>query len=570
LFELDISRILKLVLIVEIIILLGNALAISRDYQDSWIIEGLEIPFVLFVATYALVFYSEKKVPSMVLLAVIGRLVFMLIPNLKYIWFQGTSIDQQVQYFLANHVYNKGYIATLGGFGVEVYGSTPFIHLNFATFSIVLNMPVVDSLKYLPVLLSSLYPLLTYVVMKDFEFSKGTTALKYALFISSVPFSPEKYTVTGSQFGVLLAFLILVSLVILFRKNDRRHLFIFILFIFALAGAHSSSSVLLTIFLLTAVLLQRISYFRPKSSLKVPELFTATLICVGWLVFQANFTFDHIIHLAFVFAPTGATAGTEQVPLRFFDLARVDILAAINIFLSLYGPDVFLLLLTLAGLTILLKRRKQLDSSSKFLFLICGLMLLYLPIAYVAKIGPFRVLHFASCLFPIFTGIFLFHTCKRKRWVAVVILSLIVLLATVKLYRYQPLIPSANILIENLPESEPVLYVGGVNSIYQRQMIEFARNYVRGRIACDQVTQNQIMGLTEASFYAAHLAWYYPLDESQLERRYDCFLIHLPGVSGRLTEQAEMRTRALILEVIYNSSVIYTNGESYALAHTPP
>jgi hypothetical protein len=30
-----------------------------------------------------------------------------------------------------------------------------------------------------------------------------------------------------------------------------------------------------------------------------------------------------------------------------------------------------------------------------------------------------------------------------------------------------------------------------------------------------------------------------------------------------------MRTRDLILEAIYNSSVIYTNGESYALTHTP-
>jgi hypothetical protein len=178
-------------------------------------------------------------------------------------------------------------------------------------------------------------------------------------------------------------------------------------------------------------------------------------------------------------------------------------------------------------------------------------------------------LHFAGILFPILAGLLIFRTCKKKRWLAAIILSLIVLLATLQLYKCQPLIPSANILQGNLPASEPIVYVNNVNSIYQRQMIEFARNYVRGRIVCDRVTQNQMRGLTEFSFSYAHIMSYYPLDNSQPERRYDCFLIHLPGVGGRLYEPAEMRTRDLILEAIYDSNVIYTNGESYALTHTP-
>jgi len=232
---------LKIVLFIVILVLLSNAVAISRDYQDSWVLEGLEIPFVIFVATYALAFFSEKKIPSMVFLAVIGRLIFLLIPNLKYDWFHGTAIDQHMQYAFANHVYNGGYIATSPNvFHVLVYGRAPLIHLTIAIFSIVLNMPVVDSFKYLPVFLSPLYPLLTYVIMKNFKFLQGKTALKYALFISSVPMEAEKYIVTGSQFGFLLAFLILGSLVTLFQNNDRRHFFIFIFLIFVLAAAHSA------------------------------------------------------------------------------------------------------------------------------------------------------------------------------------------------------------------------------------------------------------------------------------------------------------------------------------------
>ena len=34
----------------------------NRDYQDSWILEGLEIPFVLFVVTFVFAFYLEKSI----------------------------------------------------------------------------------------------------------------------------------------------------------------------------------------------------------------------------------------------------------------------------------------------------------------------------------------------------------------------------------------------------------------------------------------------------------------------------------------------------------------------------
>jgi len=561
------SHILKVLLFIAIIVLLSNAVAISRDYQDSWILEGLEISFVLFVATYALTFFSEKKVSWMVALAVIGGCVFLLIPNLKYVWFQGTAIDQHIQYGLANHVYNEGYIATQGPFGVSVYGNTPLIHLTFAIFSIVLNIPVVDSFKYIPVFLCPIYPLATYIIMKKLKFLRGTTALKYALFVSSIPISSEKYVVTGAQFGVLLTFLILTSLVILLQKNDRRRWFIFIFFISVLAATHSSSSVLLTVLLLMIILLQKVSYFRLKSYLKASATFAAISVCVAWLMFPARFTLEAITRTIFVGVPSGVTPIAESVPSRFFELARVDMLGAIKSILVFSGAAVFLSLLTLAGLMILLKMRKEVDNTSKFLFLVGGLILLFVPIGFLLKVGAFRILHLASPLFPIFSSIFILYVGKRRMWVRGVIFPAIILLATLQLYDCQPLLPSANVLSNELPTSEPIVYVNQVNSIYQRQMIEFARDYVGGRIAGDIVTRNQIIGLTEFDFSVAHLEYYYPLDKNQLERKYDCFLIHLPGASGRFGEQAEMRTRDLILETIYNSSITYTNGESYILVH---
>ena len=563
----NISHILKLILIAEIVFLFSNALAISRDYQDSWVLEGLEIPFVLFVATYALAFFSEKRLSLMVVLAVIGRCVFLLIPNLKYVWFQGIWIDQHQQYGLANHVYNEGYIATQDLFGVSIYGSTPFIHLTFAIFSIVLNMPVVDSVKYLPVFLSPIYPLGTYIIMKNLKFLHGTTALKYALFVSSIPISGFDYLVTGQLFGVLLAFLILTMLIMLLEKNDRRHWAILIFLIFALAATHSSSSVLLTALLSTIMLLQKVSYFRLKSYLQIPAVFAVMSLCAAWFMFQARVTLEAITRRIFVEVPMGRSSTVGSIPPRFFELARVDMLGAINTILVNYGAQIFLMLLTVGGLMVMFKMRKRLNNTSKFLFITIGLMVLLVPIGFAARASGARFLLLASPLFPIFCAIFILHTWKRRVWMRAVIFSSIILLATLQLYSCQPLIPSANVISKDLPTSEPIVYVTSVNSIYQRQMIEFARNYVDGRIACDQVTRNQITGLTEFNFSVAHLALRYPLDKNQPERTYDCFLIHVPGISGGFGEQAEMRSRHMILATIYNSSILYTNGESYILAH---
>ena len=567
-FELDTSRILSLVLIIEIVVLFGNAVILSRDYQDSWILEGLEIPFVLFVATYALAFFSEKRISWMVALAVIGRCVFLLIPNLKYVWFQGIAIDQHVQYSLANYVYNVGYIASQD----NVYIGMPLMHLDFAIFSTILKIPVVYSIKYLPVLLSPIYPLLIYSVMKNLKFPMGKTALKYALFISSVPIHQTTYIIGGVLFGVLLMFLILSQIVRSMQKRGRRYWFVLVFFSFALVAAHSPSFVQLIILLSTILILQNVSFLRIKSYLKTPTVLAIMSIGTAWLMFPAKKALESIVNgLAGMLGGTPPKQG--YVPSRFFELAHIDMLGAIRSVLVFNGADAFLLLLTMAGLIILLKMRKSMTNSWKFLFLFNGLLFLFIPIGFLSKVGGSRWLSFARISFPIFSSIFILYASKRRVWIRAVIFSSIILLSTLQLYACQPLIPSASVLSKNLPTDEPLVYVVNVNSVYQRQMIKFAENHVRGRIACDTVTKNQIIGLTEYNFSSAHVMWYYPLsrlaDKSAREIEYDYFLIHLPGISGTFGEHAEIRTKALILDTIYNSNILYNNGESYILTHNP-
>jgi hypothetical protein len=563
----NLSSILKILLLITIVILLCNAVAVSRDYQDSWILEGLETPFVLFVVAYTLAFFSGKKVPAMVALAVVARCIFLLIPNLKYVWFQGTAIDQQTQYALANNIIKEGHIATQGPFGVLVYGGTPLIQLSLSIFSIVLNVSPVDSMKFLPVLLSPIYPLGTYVIVKACKFSKDQNIMKYALFISSVPISIESYVITGSQFGVLLAFLTLTSLLVLLRKNDRRYWLVFIFFIFGLTVTHTVSSLLLTVFLVAAIAIQRIPLSRVKSSLGVPAILAATLICTAWLMFPAKSTFETVVRFGFAGLRGGTT---ESIPPRFFELVRVNALGAFDTLLATNGAELFLLLLASTGLIILLRMWKHIGKASRSLLLIGAVIFLSMPIGVPLQIDVFRIVFFASALFPIFaSAIFFKYERKRRMWLRRVVFSSIILMtiffATLELYGCQPLMPSASVLSKGLPADQPIGYVTSVNSIYQRQMIEFVQRNVAGGIACDATTANQIVGLTDFNFSATYLLYYYPLDKKQTAQEYHCFLIHLPGVSGPFENPAETRRRDLILEVIDNSSSIYTNGESFML-----
>jgi hypothetical protein len=510
---------------------------------------------------YSLVFFSEKRTSWLVALAIVARVTFLLIPNLKYVWFQGTAGDQQIQYALANNVYNKGHISSID----PVYSTTPFIHLSFSIFSTILGIPVVDSLKYVPVLLSPIYPLLTFILMKRMNFSQKTTVLKFGLFVSSIPFNIQTYVVTGGQFGTLLAFLVLSSLVALSQEKDRRYWIILVLLVFALATAHSVTSTFVTIFLFAAFVFQRIPQFKLGHFLKGSIILAVTSILSAWLLFSARAALEALTRVVFFAVPRGTTASSEVIPLRFLELLRADVFAGLRALLVYDGADIFLLITSIGGLILLLKMRRELNYSSKFLLIYGSLIILVIPVAAVLGVGPFRITLFVSPLFAVFSGILAFHISRRRMWIGIALCCLIVILATFELYTCQPLLPSANVILKNLPTTEPVGYVNQVTSIYQREMIAFAENHINGQIASDVLTKNQIVGLTKYDFSSVHLIEYYPLDASRPKQRFDFFLIHFHGKSGTFGERAEVRTQSLILDVIYNSSIVYTNGESYAL-----
>ena len=566
------SLVSKILLAIAIIILIGTAYSMNRDYQDSWTLQGLEIPFAFFVLTFVFVFYFEKGVLRRVTLAVLGRTVYMLIPTVKYVWFTGPFVDQNVQQAMANYVVTNGHIMTSPTVS-QPYSLSPLIHLSLAMFSIVLDAPVESTMKYLPIFLSMLFPLLIYIIVKNM-FPAESTLIGYVVFISAIPISEVQYVVSGSLFGILFVQFILAILVLIYVKKNRYFWPILLLSVIALAATHSVSSILFTVFLLVLIFLKRFSRLGLSSFLSTKKVLILISIGFAWFMFQANNTLQTIVEIFTVGIPTGSNPVSQRIGTGSFSLLQVDPIAAATSFFVIYGADVFFLFLTFIGLLFMLRLRKKLTPISKFFGILCSIILLLGVLGGVISAGGPRLLYVAELLFPIFSGVFVFNLLKKKTRVRKLIVGavffMILFSATIEFYGCQTLVPSANVLYKDLPSGVPLNNLGQVNSIYQRQMIIFSAKYIPEKVAAVFPIINQIIGLTDTNF-SLKVVTYDPLDSNLKKPYYNFLLINVPGPAGDFAGNPDLSLNipGLVSNYISNQTIIYTNGESYVIVNTP-
>ena len=189
-----------------------------------------------------------------------------------------------------------------------------------------------------------------------------------------------------------------------------------------------------------------------------------------------------------------------------------------------------------------------------------------------------RVYRLSYFIYPIFTSYYLISVKNnnQKRILISVILLIIIGLSTIQFYSPSFMIPSANTIYTDLDDSEPLLYRGQVNSVYQLEMIKYTREYVYGWIASDAVTRNQMIGLTSRNYFNNYVTWYYPLSklisDDIDEKEYQYLLLHLPGISGSFEERADIRSTDIIIDQMENEKymIIYSNSKSIILYNKFP
>jgi hypothetical protein len=602
--KLGTCKLLRIILVIEIIVLISTTVAVARDYQDSWVLEGLEIPFAIFIATYAAYSFVNKdeKMAWIIVFAVIARLVILLIPTLKYSWFQGTEYDQMYVFNVYKYTSNVGFMPSISSRPDILY--LPLSSVWLAIVSNLTALPQLATFKYFPLMFWLPYPLIIYVIMRKLGSDQRT--IKYSVFISSIPIERSiSDIVTGSLFGCLSFVLVLACFISVLKSNKRSYLAISLITGIELVLLHSYSSIVLILGLVMAYILCNNNYarnisthalskarmmsksarahiHRPSTNLEPVFLFTIIFLIVfeafyvayiapNLLGVSGRITSQWIVGILGIGPKGEHFTQLEQLP----SLLSLSLPNILRIFFVTYGASLFLTFLTFLGIITVLRK----PNLSKHLFLmtifLSSIWLFYfaqlaLTLGKSGIIEYTRIFRYSLALSPVFIGILLSHF-KNKKFNALIV-CMVVMLGSIQLYGYQPLLPIASTVRPNLPSNEYILYVGMVNSAYQRYMINFAQEQIHaGKIACDSITQNQILGLTDYDFYKSHVIEYYPFststDANITERDFDYFLIHLPGKSGNLGVKPEIGTREFIIEATHNSSILYSNGESYVLGN---
>jgi hypothetical protein len=270
----------------------------------------------------------------------------------------------------------------------------------------------------------------------------------------------------------------------------------------------------------------------------------------------------------------------QLVPSRFLGLNFMDQLRTV---LSYYGLNLLILCLSFLSFLVLIKKSRDLRLRKGFTFLLLYILAL-LTLVVLQVVSGFsgleweRLLALINTMIPLFIALLLSYLenlqshaqswlKKAVKLVAPLIIMTVMIVAIIGIYGYQPIVPSVKVDVNGVSEIVPVAEINNVNSAYQRYMILHAEKYIsEGEIASDRVTLNQLIGLNH-SFVLIHAIWYYPysasIQENMTQKNYDYFLIHLPGKSGVFGESVETRSTSLILSGLTNSSIIYSNGESF-------
>lgn len=573
---------IRIIIIVEAIMLLIYTSSISRDYQDGWVLEGLEIPYAIFIITSIFYFMIEKQSNWLILLVLIIRSTLLLIPDTKYFWFQGVEIDQYNIYKLALVTYNEGKIAQ-----DMLYSTTPLFPLSFTILSLVSGLSILQSMKYFHLMLWLTYPIWIFIITR--KFNLGSSITKYALILSFISIKNTlSYLVIGQTFGAFFLFQILILFHYLFISKNRNIWIIITIFMSTLVGSHIVSSIILStilsiVFLMLSIL-NNIYHKLPFNKIKPSSISITSVIIMSFTWFSivtTNFFRYSIIFfegsiLKILNIPTSLRTN-PFVPGRIWEIGFID---KLKIILVYYGADIFLLLVMAVVALIIIRDRELIENQGLLFLFFCEITFGFLFITgLLLNLGANwldRILRYALLFAPIFTGI-LIKKIEHKlhsKLIFVLIISFLSIFTTLEFYRCQPLIPAANSLGKDLPEDIPLVYVNQVNTAYKRYLIYHAIQYIPSHtiIAMDKITGNQLYGFADSNFVRDH-GVIYPLFEEPLRAfgketiEPEYFLIPFPGISGKILEQAQNRTKSHILSIIYSSkfNVVYSNGESYML-----
>jgi hypothetical protein len=549
----------------------------QRNYQDSWILQDIFVPTILYVLTFSVVIVLLGNNKLIALVCTSFVILMTAIPNLKYGLFTN-PFDSMAHYGYVRNLVSLGHVPSTGPTAPS-YQDFPGMHILIGSLSIISGLSINTSIKVVTSTIPGMIPLIAYFATKRVFEPK---IQRFIIVGSGLP-TFVSYALTGTEFAVPFYFsiicLILVSLV---TVNKRQNTLVLLIFVLGLLFSHAVTTLFLISLLIIAFLLLRLLAIKEKwfsKSYRNTRVLTAVILILI-VLFAARLTFGsgNVLNI-FAVATESFLIGTRSgvVPATFF---AVPFSAKVVFFALSYAMDAVIALLSCAGTIVLflrLRRERRETYKTFYTFLLClisailGLLTLQVLSGF-SSIEYERLITYGMVLSPFLVGLFLWYLhgyfSRHRLGSAVVALLLFscISISLVQLFPYQPIAPTANVLSTNLPINEYVYDFRSVNTVYQESMILFAESFSTNStiVAADTVTRWQIIGFANDAFIDRTL-YYSPLNVQNLD--WDLFLLHYDGKAGPLNEVVENRTNE-ILTGLKNSlkDVVYDNGESFIIA----
>jgi hypothetical protein len=588
------ARVVVLAYVACLTVFLPFVLAQQRDYQDSWILDGIFWPTVALVVLGVLAAFSARKASSVALL--VSSLVFALnaVPALKYDLFYGVA-DVPEHFSMVRSIVEDGSVPT----GMT-YSNMPGSHLLVSTLSLVTGLSANGALKLAPAVYLSPLPLIAYLIAS--RCSRHEDLRRAVVLAAAFPaFGFFWINFKGTTSGAFLL-LLLVSLLFARETEPSGHTRVAfslasIITVFAIPVHHAVTSLfaLGVLLCLTLVLFVNskagVRGETMSGALSPSTLYVfsglAVVLTIGWWMYQADFIFRifvteirDIVELAEPINPT--------VPARFGELSIPDQIRVVIV----SGRATFLIpaAVSALGVAVLAIRWRSGLSHEVRLAASFGLAVLFPAAAIVmseiirssGSLESDRFASYAVLASPVPAGVAIRFLGGQPgagpkggasvwRFIATGAVAGLFVIYLLGGFAPQPLVPSATAVSSDLAADQPIGFFHEVNSSYQAHMISFVEEHrgIRQFLAADLVTRKQIPAFGSRDMgsrirYPSYLEARQELDASG---RWELLLLHWPGRGGPLFEKAELRTRQRIDQIAdaRTHNVIYDNGASFVV-----
>jgi len=327
------------------------ALRTEQSYQDSWMLEGLWLPFAILLMIYLLNVSLSSNLQYVAILSTAITFLLYAVPALKYTLIYDSTIDNAVHMSLMRLIATTGQVDPSSS-----YAATPGFHILIAILAELSSLPVEAWTKVIPAFVGSLTPLAFYILCK--RVLMPATMAKITIILAGFSW-PLFYTLSGTHY-TMPVFIFILSLLFLREMDKSNNLgvsytILLLLFIAQIIFWHPISSLLVPIIIILAGILARLDYKDKlflEQSKHLPFLGIFGIIgAISYWMYGAGFVWKKFVQNISQALLLDLTS--DIIPRRLSEIPLAD---RVLIALFSHARDGILVALALVGLILLFKK----------------------------------------------------------------------------------------------------------------------------------------------------------------------------------------------------------------------